>query len=200
MKVRAVESATRAKEEDQAIFAGLSVELKTTQIVRLGRAASLPVSHFTVSDEPPAGSCGVVYSPVVEPDGSVYACCGPAKYGRKPSPLFLGDATAEPLEDILARGLKDPILEIIYNLGPYGLLQLLKGHPIGRKRFKARAAYTGVCERCLDITSDPVLMAALRERLLDKDAQRTRRRVHSVAKTQKRCHARRSTSRFSSAV
>jgi Radical SAM superfamily/4Fe-4S single cluster domain len=172
VKVRAVTSATRGIEEDQAIFAGLSVELQATQIVRLGRAASLPATHFMFSDKPPKGSCGVVFSPVVEPDGSVYACCGPSKYGRKPSPLFLGDATAEPLEDILARGLKDPILEIIYNLGPYGLHQLLKDHPFGRERFKARSVYTGICELCLDITNDPELVSALRERLLDKDAQR----------------------------
>lgn len=172
VKVRTVTSATRAKDADHAIFAGLSVDLKATQIVRLGRAASLPPSHFMFSDEPPKGSCGVVFSPVIEPDGSVYACCGPAKYGRKPSPLFLGNASAEPLEDILARGLTDPILEIIYNLGPYGLHQLLKGHPFGRERFKARSAYTGICELCLDITNDPELVSALRERLLDKDAQR----------------------------
>jgi hypothetical protein len=172
VKVRAVASATRRLEEDQAIFAGLPVELKAIQIVRLGRAATLPASHFMVSDQPPAGRCGVVYSPVVEPDGSVYACCGPAKYGRIPSPLFLGDATAEPLENILARGLKDPILEIIHNLGPYGLLQLLKDHPIGRERFKARSAYTGICELCLDITSEPELVSVLRERLQDKDARR----------------------------
>lgn len=172
VKVRAVESATRTKEEDQAIFAGLPVTLGSNQIVRVGRAASLPASHFMVFDAPPARSCSAVYSPVIEPDGSVYACCGPAKYGRKPSPLLLGDATAESLEDILERALKDPILEIIHDLGPYGLYRLLKDHPIGQKRFKARSTYTGICELCLDITSDPELVRALRDRLLDKDAQR----------------------------
>jgi hypothetical protein len=170
--VRAVVSATRTKEEESARFTGLPVDLMATRIVRLGRAASLSASHFTVHDKPPAENCDVVLSPVIEPDGSVYACCGPAKYGGRPSPLLLGDAKTEPLDDILARGLKDPVLDIIYNLGPYGLLQLLKDHPVGRERFKARSAYTGICELCLDITGDPALVSALRERLKDKDVQR----------------------------
>lgn len=172
VSVRAVISAIRTKEEEQAKFAGLPVKLAATRLVRLGRAASLPTSHFEVSDQLPQGNCGVVSSPVIEPDGSVYACCGPAKYGGRPSPLLLGDATKEPLDDILARGLKDPILETIHNLGPYGLFQLLKDHPVGRERFKARSTYTGICELCLDITSDPELVSALRERLLEKDVQR----------------------------
>lgn len=170
--VRSVMSTTRTMEAEQAQFIGLPVELTATRIVRLGRATSLPSSHFDISDEPPQGNCGVVSSPVIEPDGSVYACCGPAKFGGRPSPLLLGDATKEPLDDILARGLKDPILEVIHNLGPYGLLQLLKDHPVGRERFKARSSYTGICELCLDITSDPELVRALRERLLERDVRR----------------------------
>ncbi|PWB83014.1 MAG: radical SAM protein [Methylocystaceae bacterium] len=172
VKVRSVISATRAKDEDHAIFAGLPVELQTNQIVQLGRAASLPASHFVFSDGPPKGSCGVVFSPIVEPDGGVYACCGPSHYNRKPSPLFLGDAAKEQLKDILARGLSDPILEIIHNLGPYGLYQLLKYHPIGRELFTARSAYTGICELCLDITGNPELVSVLRERFQERDVQR----------------------------
>ncbi|PWB83757.1 MAG: radical SAM protein [Methylocystaceae bacterium] len=172
VKIRSVVSPTWAKGENQTIFARLPVEVQETQIVQLGRAASLPASHFAFSDKPPKGSCGVVFSPVVEPDGCVYACCGPSHYGRKPSPLFLGDATTDSLEDILAQGLNDPILEIIHNLGPYGLYQLLKDHPIGQEQFKARSAYTGICELCLDITDNPELVSTLRERLLDRDAKR----------------------------
>lgn len=172
VKVRSVDSATRSSEEDHKIFAGLPVEFQTNQIVLLGRAASLPASHFVFSDAPPKGVCGVVYSPIVEPDGLVYACCGPSHYGRKPSPLLLGDTSKEPLEDILERGLNDPILEIIYNLGPYGLYHLLMDHPVGRERFKKRSSYTGMCELCLDITGDPELVKILREMLGGKDAQR----------------------------
>ncbi|MGD9657149.1 MAG: radical SAM/SPASM domain-containing protein [Methylocystis sp.] len=172
VKVRSVISATRSCEADHQAFAGLPVELQTNQLVQLGRAASLPESHFMLSDEPPKGVCSVVFSPVIEPDGSVYACCGPAHYGRKPSPLFLGNASAEPLADILERGLNDPILEIIYNLGPYGLYHLLMDHPVGRERLETRPTYTGICELCLDITGNPELVKVLRERLSGKDAQR----------------------------
>ncbi len=172
VKVRSVISATRSSEEDHQAFAGLPVELQTNQLVQLGRAESLPASHFLFSDEPPKGVCSVVFSPIVEPDGKVYACCGPSHYSRKPSPLFLGDAAVEPLDDILQRGLNDPILEIIYNLGPYGLYHLLMDEPIGRERFEKRQTYSGICELCLDITGNPELVQVLRERLSGKDAQR----------------------------
>lgn len=172
VKVRSVISATRSSEEDHLAFAGLPVELQTNQIVQLGRATSLPASHFMISDEPPKGVCSVVFSPIVEPDGLVYACCGPSHYGRKPSPLFLGDAAAEPLADILERGLNDPLLEIIYNLGPFGLYHLLMDDPVGREQFAKRSTYTGICELCLDITGNPELVKVLRERLSGRDAQR----------------------------
>ena len=172
VSVRTVTSQGAAESAYHRMFEGLPVELQATTIVRLGRAASLPTSHFVFADEPPRGICGIVYSPIVEPDGNVYACCGPSHFCRKPSPLFLGNAIREPLEEILARGLQDPILEIIHNLGPYGLYHLLKDHPLGRERFKPRAGYSHFCELCLDITNDSELVGAIRDRLSDVDAQR----------------------------
>lgn len=172
VKFRGVNSANRSSEEDHEIFAGLPVEFQTNQIIPSGRAASLPESHFIFADEPPRGSCGVVYSPIVEPDGKVYACSGPSPYCQKPSPLFLGDASSERLADILARGLSDPILEIIYNLGPYGLYHVLMNHPMGRELFKKRSNYAGICDLCLDINGDPELVRILRETFDGKDAKR----------------------------
>lgn len=170
--VRTVTSPNRPKDEYQAAFAGLPVRFEANPAVQLGRAASLPASHFGFTSEPPTGVCSVILSPVIEPDGIVYACCGPSHYCRKPSPLILGDATKEPLEAILSRATRNPILEIILQLGPYGLYLLLQAHPIGRKRFKARSAYSGMCELCLDITNDPELVDAVHERLRDADARR----------------------------
>jgi hypothetical protein len=102
---------------------------------------------------------------VIEPDGTVYACCGPSYYSAKSSFLRLGNTNVEPLENILHRAAHDPIFEVILNTGPYGLYQLLKEHPLGQKSFKKRRAYTGICELCMDITNDPELINALRERL-----------------------------------
>jgi hypothetical protein len=170
--IRTITSASRAEDEYHTIFDGLSVGFEASRVNRFGRAASLPAAHFVFANDLPKGNCRIVFSPVVEPDGTVYACCGPSHYCKKPSPLMLGNATAEPLEDILARAVQDPILEIIFNLGPYGLYHLLKDHPLGRERFEARSVYTSICDLCLDITNDPELVSAVRERLSDDDARR----------------------------
>jgi MoaA/NifB/PqqE/SkfB family radical SAM enzyme len=171
VEIRIVRS--RIHTEDwREIFVDLPVEIHEIQIVPLGRAASLEPTHFSSTDEKPRGMCGVVLSPVIEPNGNVYACCGPSRYCRKPSPLFLGNAVSEPLREILERALNDPILEIIYNLGPYGLYQLLKDHSVGRERFKPRSNYKDICELCLDITNDPEIVDAVRQRVSELDAQR----------------------------
>ncbi len=64
----------------------------------------------------------------------------------------------------------DPILEIIYNLGPYGLYHLLKSYSADMSAFRRRAEYTGICE--LYITDTPELVSALRKILEDRGAGR----------------------------
>ncbi len=172
VKIRTTHTAECSGLRYRELFAGMPVTFEKNDLVKLGQAASLPDSHFLFEGEPPQGTCGIVYSPVVEPDGAVYACCGPGHFCRKPSPLFLGNVFQEPLRSILSRALNDPILEIIYNVGPYGLYHLLKQHPVGQERFRPRSAYTGICELCLDVTNDPAFVEAIRERLEDQDVQR----------------------------
>lgn len=174
VSVRAVTITDEEKEAYHAMFDGLPVYLQVQLPIRLGRAASLPAEHFKFTDEPPDGVCAVILSPVIEADGGVYACCGPSYYAGKSSPLRLGNTFEEPLEEILARGREDPLLELILTAGPQGLYRLLKDHPLARARFKARPAYTGICDLCMDITNDPELVATARERLADLDAQRLR--------------------------
>lgn len=151
--------------------AGVSVKWQPIQLMRLGTARTLPAEQFHWTDGPPKGPCGAVLKAQIDCDGTVYACCGPSLYSTKPSPLILGNAEAEPLEDILERAIHDPILEIISLVGPFGLYHLLQGHPAGRELYRARMKYTGVCELCLDITNLPDLVATIRERLRDYDAQ-----------------------------
>lgn len=172
--VRVVTITEEQKAAYHALFDGLPVYLQFQAPVKVGRAASLSAEHFMFMTQPPAGVCNVILTPVIEADGTVYACCGPSYYAGKSSPLRLGNTFEEPLEDILARARQDPLLELILVAGPHGLYQLLKDHPVGRERFKARPAYTGICELCLDITNDPALVTAARERLADLDAQRLR--------------------------
>jgi hypothetical protein len=169
VEVRTVVPAARHLEEYQAPFQGLPIRFESGLPVKLGTARHLPEEDFRWSDTPPKGVCDVVFRPVIEPDGTVYACCGPGNFSRRPSPLVLGNAEETPLEEILARGARDPIIEAISLIGPHGLYRLLQDR--GGPHVATRQRYTGVCELCLDITGSPDVVAALRERLEETDAQ-----------------------------
>lgn len=171
VRVRTVITANGQADDCWASFQDLPVEFETIPLIRLGRATTLPLEHFRWYEVPPQGPCKAVLKPAIEPDGMVYACCGPAHFSHSSSPLVLGNTEDEPLEDILLRAVNDPLLEVIYLLGPYGLYHLLKNHPTGRKRFKTRSRYTGICDLCLDINNSPELVMAVRERLQDPDAK-----------------------------
>jgi MoaA/NifB/PqqE/SkfB family radical SAM enzyme len=158
-------------DEYHAPFAAFPIRFEVIMVGRLGSATGLPADHFLSHDAPPKGVCGIVTSPVIEPDGTVYACCGPGKFSSSTSPLRLGNAEEEPLEDILGRGCADPILEAISLIGPHGLATLLQGDAHVSPRFQPRPMYTGICELCLDINNSPPLVAALRRRLEEPDAQ-----------------------------
>jgi hypothetical protein len=160
--VRTVVPATGSVDEYHALFRDLPVRLESARPAQLGSARDLPDADFHWSETPPKGVCSVVLRPAIEPDGSVYACCGPGRYSRVPSPLVLGNVNETPLEDILARA-TDPILEAIRRVGPHGLYTMLRG--AGTPELPLRPRYSGVCELCLDLNGSPEVVAALRERL-----------------------------------
>ncbi len=105
VSVRTVIPAKGDKDAHHRAFDGLPTVRDGHEVIRLGRATSLPETHFAFEEEPPRGICNTVFSPVAEPDGNVYVCCGPARFCRRPSPLLLGNAKKEPLDEILSRGL-----------------------------------------------------------------------------------------------
>jgi hypothetical protein len=153
----------------QAPFRHLPLRFDFTWPTKLGTARHLGDGDFHWSEDPPKGVCSAVLRAVVEPEGMVYACCGPGHFTRRPSPLALGNAEEEPLEDILARAVDDPILAAISTIGPHGLYRLLQGRDgaavAGRRR------YSSICELCLDLNGSPATVAALRARLEEQDAQ-----------------------------
>jgi hypothetical protein len=171
VRVNVVVPADAGSDACRSDSAGVPVERRPLKLMRLGTARTLPAEQFHWTVGPPKGYCGAVLKAQIDYDGTVYACCGPSMYSAKTSPLVLGNAEAEPLEDILERAIQDPILEVISLLGPYGLYHFLQGHPAGRELFRPRLKYAGICDLCLDITNSPDLVATIRERLRDYDAQ-----------------------------
>jgi MoaA/NifB/PqqE/SkfB family radical SAM enzyme len=169
--VRGVIPATLTASEEKQRFAPGNINYDPVPLVRLGAARNLPDEQFHHLASPPKGRCRVALSPVVEPDGTVYACCGPSRYAHQPSPLILGNVRDESLDTILSRGAADPLLKALWLIGPYGLLELLRNRLDTQHLISLRKSYTGICELCLDLTDSLTVVAALRTRLTHTDAQ-----------------------------
>ena len=112
----------------------------------------------------------MVLHPNIEPNGMVYACCGPSRLSAPGSHLILGNSREEPLADILSRSVRDPILAAINSRGPHFLQYLTEGVDCGVKMPPVRSSYTSICELCMDMTNSPAVVSALRDRLQDVDA------------------------------
>jgi hypothetical protein len=171
VNVRGVVPADGAKPEIEDRLVQIRVSYEKVPVIRLGHAETLPEDHFMFMDEVGRGGCSTVLTPTVEPDGTVYACCGPSRSSKRPSPLVLGNSFEESLTAILTRGVQDPILEAIQRIGPFGLYHLLKDEPAVQDVLPRRSSYTGICELCLDLCDVPALVSQLRERLTHSDAR-----------------------------
>lgn len=152
-------------------FDGIPVLMTRSPALRLGRAKQLPAEEFCSSPGIPRGACNVVLHPNIEPDGRVYACCGPSRLSAPGSHLILGDTRQQPLGEILSRSTRDPILAAINQRGPHFLHYLTDGVDCGIRMPPVRASYSSICELCMDMTNAPAVVSALRDRLEDIDAQ-----------------------------
>jgi hypothetical protein len=168
--VRTVVTASTNCSAYQAAFQKLPVRFETLPLIRLGRAASIPIDQFQQQPTPVKGPCNVVLNPVIDYDGRVYACAGPAYYSASHSPLILGNAEQEPLDSILERARHDPILELLSLAGPHGLHVLLKESGQA-DLLRPRVGYSSICDLCQDLTNSPEIIAAARERLAEPAAR-----------------------------
>ncbi len=169
--VRVTIPANAGPADYERAFDGIPVLMTRSPALRLGRGRQLPDEDFRTSSAIPRGACNVVLHPNIEPDGKVYACCGPSRLGARGSHLMLGDSRQQPLEEILARSIHDPILAAINMRGPHFLHYLTDGVDCGVRMPPVRSRYSSICELCLDMTNAPAVVSALRERLQDVDAQ-----------------------------
>jgi hypothetical protein len=92
------------------------------------------------------------------------ACNGPSYFAPTGSPLNLGRLADHSLSELLDRHATDPVLDTIRTFGVSRLRDELLQIP-GFETFPLRPAYRGMCELCLDLTSNAPAVAALRKRL-----------------------------------
>ena len=112
------------------------------------------------------GFCRAAWFPAVTDDGRVTACNGPAYFAKPGSPLLMGSTREAPLHELFARHRTDPVVQAIRAYGPLRLREELERLP-GFESFPFRETYGGMCELCLQITSDPGAAAALRAHLAE---------------------------------
>jgi|GEM_PF-1835323 len=139
--------------------------LRVYELQLVGRAQGLPAG--SVRDDA-AGFCTSCSYPAITDDGRLIACTGPAYFEKPGSPLVIGSLRETPLAALLERHRSDPVLSMIRARGPAGLRDELRRLP-GFEAFPFRATYFGICELCHHITSDPLAVAALRQRLMQPD-------------------------------
>jgi len=102
-------------------------------------------------------NCWWALSPLVTPDGNVFACCAPRLLNIDNPILCRANVKDEPIKDILYRASRDFLLAAIIVMGPGGLYELLEGDKLAETTLSK-------CEVCLSILNDPRAVNKLRER------------------------------------
>lgn len=126
-------------------------------IYRVGRAVQAVAAERGVPcevDRP----CSAANVPLVYPDGSVYACCGPV--GGPGSLLCLGNLHARPLAALLGASEANVPLHFLRLHGPYQLWQLAAPE---WGEGPADLDASSMCSLCLGLTTDPVRRAHIQE-------------------------------------
>ena len=140
-----------------------NVRLRFYDAQPVGRAKSF---ERTAMRHELGGFCRAAWFPAVTDDGRVTACNGPAYFAKPGSPLLMGSTREAPLHELFARHRDDPVVQAIRAYGPLRLREELERLP-GFESFPFRETYGGMCELCLQITSDPAAVAALRAHLAE---------------------------------
>ncbi|HVF85732.1 MAG TPA: nucleotidyltransferase family protein, partial [Abditibacteriaceae bacterium] len=111
-----------------------------------------------------SGFCTACCVPTVTDDGRVTACNGPAYFSAPSSPLIVGSLRENTFAELVEKHRSDPILDTIRTFGPSRLRRELQQTP-GFEDFPFHESYSGMCDLCLHLTSQPQAMTALYERL-----------------------------------
>ena len=130
------------------------INFQRVPVLRMGRAATLPVELFRTKREIPNQTCDTALAPIVLPNGKVQACCGPGVEFNDSNPLNLGNWREESLALILKRARRNPLVAALHNIGPKGIISLLD--KVDSSAIAPRRnLYTGICELCVDMCNNP---------------------------------------------
>jgi MoaA/NifB/PqqE/SkfB family radical SAM enzyme len=134
-----------------------------------GRALKyIDPARYSMTDQRPATACISAHTPVVFPDGRVFACIGPVIDLHTRHPLLLGNLKATPLEHILDNAEMNPVLHILRVWGPATLCEMLEAKGVG-DRLPRRFVRNSVCSLCYALMADAGLCIALKDIAQDRE-------------------------------
>jgi MoaA/NifB/PqqE/SkfB family radical SAM enzyme len=127
----------------------------------VGRAENLlKVLNYDTSPEPSVSACTMGSSPIIFPDGNMFACIGPLLTLKNKHPLLLGNVYEEPLEVILDRAESNLLLHAIRIWGPWKLVAALKKE--GYSDLLPDEYITdSVCDACYKLMSNDRILDSL---------------------------------------
>ncbi len=147
---------------------GHADKIRTAITFPVGRAQRLAKNfQYPLTPEPPAAACMMASSPIAFPDGKVLGCIGPIVSLPNNHPLYLGNLNEESLAGIFDRAEVNPILHMIRVWGPYKLVTMLAEMGLGEFLPK-KYVNTCTCDICYKLMSNPMLLAALNEKMHDE--------------------------------
>jgi pyruvate-formate lyase-activating enzyme len=158
-----------------------SAMLRFYDVQPIGRARDFDLSTLRPQLK---GFCNACFSPAITEDGRITACNGPAYFSPVHSPLVLGSLEKEQMETLLKRHQNDPILETIRTFGPVKLLEEAQKMP--ELSGLIRDDYRGMCDVCLHLTDNPVIVAKLRAHLSDSYSVAQRLAVRKIIEGERR--------------
>ncbi|MCG8529787.1 MAG: hypothetical protein MI749_03890 [Desulfovibrionales bacterium] len=128
----------------------------------LGRPAWVPGEGHgrPTSSLPCNGPCTLGNTPVILPDGRVFACLGPVQALGHVHPLLLGDLNEEPLAVVLDRAQGNSVLHALRVWGPWKLISMVE--ELGGGRYLPDTYdRDSTCDACFHIMASPPLLEML---------------------------------------
>lgn len=129
----------------------------------VGRALkSSDILKYQTTKTPPISACSAGSSPIIFPDGRVIACIGPVIDLTSSHPLVLGNLQKEPLQSILDRAQKNPILHAIRIWGPQKLISMAEEAGFGQD-LPQNYIEGSICHACYGLMSSEKLVVFLNQ-------------------------------------
>jgi hypothetical protein len=114
------------------------------------------------------GACHYADQPVVDSDGSVYACCN-TDAGRRTPGLRLGHLAGESFESISARADRNLVLQAIRVFGPARLAEIVRSRGFA-DRVAPPETFDSICTLCTHVMGQPDLVEVCHDALQQDDA------------------------------